>query len=146
MQAAAALPAPTHGNDFADWLSPILVKELRQGLKSRAFVVTFIIVQVVMILLVGMQLLTLAGGGGRGAMDAFDGFFWAFVWLPLLVMMPARGLTAVSEEVKANTLDLVQLTRLSAFRIVFGKWVALVSQTFLLVAAILPYAVLRYFF
>ncbi len=145
--ATAALPAPmTNGNDFADWLSPILVKELRQGLKSRAFVATFIIVQVTMILLVGMQLLTVAGGGGRGAADAFDGFFWAFVWLPLLVMMPARGLTAVSEEVKANTLDLVQLTRLSALRIVMGKWFALVSQTILLVAAILPYAVLRYFF
>jgi hypothetical protein len=40
----------------------------------------------------------------------------------------------------------VQLTRLTAFRIVLGKWVALGSQTLLLVAAILPYAVLRYFF
>ena len=35
-----ALPAP----DFSDWLSPILVKELRQGLKSRAFVAIFILV------------------------------------------------------------------------------------------------------
>lgn len=146
MQAAPALPALPNGQDFADWLSPILVKELRQGLKSRAFVATFIIVQVTMILLVGMQLLTAAGGGGRSAMDAFNGFFWAFVWLPMLVMMPARGLTAVSEEVKANTLDLVQLTHLSALRIVLGKWLALISQTLLLVAAILPYAVLRYFF
>ena len=144
---SSTLPAPLpSGNDFADWLSPILVKELRQGLKSRAFVATFIILQVVMIILVGLQLLTLAGGGGRGLVDAFDGFFWAFVWLPLLVMMPARGLTAVSGEIKANTLDLVLLTRLSATRIVFGKWVALVSQTLLLVAAILPYAMLRYFF
>ena len=146
MQAATALPAPPNGNDFADWLSPILVKELRQGLKSRAFVATFIIVQVTMTLLVGMQLLTAAGGGGRNAMDAFNGFFWAFVWLPLLVMMPARGLTAVSEELKGNTLDLVQLTHLSALRIVLGKWLALIFQTLLLVAAILPYAVLRYFF
>jgi len=24
-------------NDFADWLSPILVKELRQGMRARAF-------------------------------------------------------------------------------------------------------------
>lgn len=140
-----ATPAP-NGNDFADWLSPILVKELRQGLKSRAFVATFIIVQVGMILLVGFQLLTVAGGGERVMLNVFDGFFWAVIWIAMLVLMPARGLTAVSEEVKANTLDLVQLTRLSAFRIVFGKWIALVSQTLLLVAAILPYAVLRYFF
>jgi hypothetical protein len=134
------------GKDFADWLSPILVKELRQGLKSRVFVSTFIIVQVVMILLVGMQLLAVAGGGGRAALVGFDFFFWLFLWVPLLVLMPARGLTAVSDEVRANTLDLVQLTRLTAFRIVLGKWIALVSQTLLLVAAILPYAMLRYFF
>ncbi|MFZ4763444.1 MAG: hypothetical protein ACOYMN_00720 [Roseimicrobium sp.] len=142
---APAITLPS-GNDFADWLSPILVKELRQGLKTRVFVSTFIVIQMVMILLTGLQLLSMAGGADRGVMGAFDGFFWAFVWLPLLVLMPFRGLTAVSEEVKANTLDLVQLTRLTSFRIVLGKWLALVAQTLLLVAAILPYAVLRYFF
>ncbi|WP_038171542.1 hypothetical protein [Verrucomicrobium sp. BvORR106] len=144
-----ATTAPTHTlppPDFSDWLSPILVKELRQGLKTKAFISIFILVQVVMTLLVGMQLLALANGASRGAMVGFDGFFWAFVWIPLLVLMPARGLMAVSDEVKANTLDLVQLTRMSAFRIVLGKWVALVAQSLLLVAAVLPYAVLRYFF
>lgn len=146
MTTSPTIPATPTGTDFADWLSPILVKELRQGLKTKAFVVTFIVVQVVMILAVGLQLLSMAGGADRSTLGAFDGFFWAFVWLPLLVMMPARGLTSVSEEVKANTLDLVQLTRLSAFRIVLGKWIALAAQTLLLVAAILPYAVLRYFF
>jgi hypothetical protein len=133
-------------SDFSDWFSPILVKELRQGLKSRSFVLIFILVQVIMVLLVGMQLLSQATGGTQSDMRSFDGFFWAFVWIPLVFLMPARGLTAISEEVKANTLDLVQLTKLSAFRIVLGKWVALVAQTLLLVAAILPYAVLRYFF
>ena len=61
MSTTATLPAEgnasyadSHGRDFSDWVSPILVKELRQGLKSRVFVATFIIVQVVMILLVGM--------------------------------------------------------------------------------------------
>lgn len=144
---SATLPAtPTASPDFADWFSPILVKELRQGLKTRAFVSIFILVQVVMSLLVGLQLLSMASGAGPNTMSTYDGFFWALVWLPLLVVMPARGLTCVSEEVKANTLDLVQLTHLSSFRIVLGKWVALVSQTALLVAAIMPYAVLRYFF
>lgn len=142
MNLVATQPSP----DFADWFSPILVKELRQGLKTRAFVSIFILVQVVMSLLVGLQMLSIANGAGYSTMSAYEGFFWALIWIPLLVVMPARGLTAVSEEIKANTLDLVQLTHLSSFRIVLGKWVALVSQTILLVAAILPYAVLRYFF
>lgn len=133
-------------SDFADWLSPILVKELRQGLKTRVFVGTFIIVQVVMIVLMGLQLLVLSNDSGSGTSEAFEVFFWAFVWVPLVFLMPARGLTAISEEAKANTLDLVQLTRLSAFRIVLGKWTALAAQTLMMVAAVLPYAVLRYFF
>lgn len=132
--------------DFGDWLSPILVKELRQGLKTRMFVTTFILVQVIMILIVGFQLLNHTHGSSPSSMESFDGFFWAFIGFPLLALMPARGLTAISEELKANTLDLVQLTRLTAFRIVLGKWIALVAQTLLLVAAILPYTVLRYFF
>ena len=50
------------------------------------------------------------------------------LWLPLLLLMPARGLGAVSEEARANTFDLVQLTRMTAFRIALGKWIALVAQ------------------
>ncbi len=140
---SAAAPAIPAHNDFADWLSPILVKELRQGMQARTFVSIFIVVQVVMILLVGFHLLSLSANSGT---SSFDGFFWFFVGFPLLVLMPARGLAAVSEEMRANTLDLVRLTRLTAFRIILGKWVALVSQSGLLVAAILPYLVLRYFF
>jgi hypothetical protein len=138
---SAALPS---GLDFADWLSPILVKELRQGLKSRVFTGSFIVMQVVMILTMGLRLLEQSerGTGGGG----FDAFFWAMLWLPLLLLMPARGLGAVSEESRANTFDLVQLTRMTAFRIALGKWIALVAQTLLLVAALLPYAVLRYYF
>ncbi|MEZ0274211.1 MAG: hypothetical protein ACAH88_04850, partial [Roseimicrobium sp.] len=97
------------------------------------------------ILITGLQLLEVANGG-NGSASGFGGFFAAFIWIPLLILMPARGLTAVSEELKVNTLDLVQLTHLTAFRIVLGKWVALIAQTLLVVTAILPYAVLRYFF
>ena len=54
---------------------------------------------------------------------------------------PGRG----RNERKANTLELIFLTRLTARRILTGKWLAIVAQTVLLVCAVLPYAVLRYF-
>ncbi len=138
-----AAASPVHRTDFADWLSPILVKELRQGLKTRAFITVFILLQAVMVLLTGLQLLETASSGRAREMDSILAFMLTFA---LLVLMPGRGLASVSEEVRANTLDLVQLTRLTAFRIVLGKWVALIAQTALLVTAILPYALLRYFF
>ena len=37
-------------SDFGDWLSPMLVKELRQGMRSRVFVAAFYVTQVLMIL------------------------------------------------------------------------------------------------
>ena len=39
--------------DCPDWLSPMLVKELRQGLKTKVFVTAFIVAQVVMVGLLG---------------------------------------------------------------------------------------------
>ncbi len=135
-----------NGTDFADWLSPILVKELRQGLKSRVFTGSFIVMQVVMIITMGLRLLDQSQSGTGGGSSGFDAFFWAMLWLPLLLLMPTRGLRALSDESRANTFDLVQLTRMTAFRIALGKWLALVAQTLLLVAALLPYAVLRYYF
>ncbi len=149
MNSATTIPIGSagipNGTDFADWLSPILVKELRQGLKSRVFTGSFIVMQVVMIVTMGLRLLDQAGSG-TGSGGEFDSFFWAMLWLPLLLLMPARGLRALSDESRENTFDLVQLTRMTAFRIAFGKWFALVAQTLLLVAALLPYAVLRYYF
>lgn len=137
---APAAAAPK--NDFADWLSPILVKELRQGLRTRVFTSTFILLQVVMTACVFIGLLVAANGGNT---SGSTGFFWTFVSLPLLLVLPWSGLGAVAGEVRANTLDLIFLTRLSAWRILVGKWVAIVAQAALLLSAVLPYVVLRYF-
>ena len=142
MSSATASPP----NDFPDWLSPILVKELRQGLKTWIFIGIFIAIQVVMIILLGFQLLAVSNRPYGNASDGFSALFWGVIFVPLIFLMPARGLVTISGEVKANTLELVQLTRLGAFRTILGKWIALSAQSVLLVAAVLPYAVLRYFF
>jgi ABC-type transport system involved in multi-copper enzyme maturation permease subunit len=141
----STLPAIPVKDDFADWLNPMLVKELRQGLKTKAFVIVFVLVQVALVILMGFRLLAQNDPFGYTA-GMLDGLLWTAIGGALLVLMPLRALTAISEEDKANTLHLVQLTRLSSTRIVWGKWIALVSQTLLLSVAILPYAVLRYFF
>jgi hypothetical protein len=43
-------------------------------------------------------------------------------------------------------MDLIQLTELNSWRIIWGKWCAINAQTSLLLTAVLPYLVLRYFF
>jgi ABC-type transport system involved in multi-copper enzyme maturation permease subunit len=128
--------------DFADWLSPILVKELRQGMRRRIFVISFILLQVAMVFL---AVASLAAASSANETEEYSVIFWIIVGLPLMVTMPASGMTAVGAERRAGTLELMFLTRLSARRIFLGKWFAIVTQTTLLVTAVVPYVVLRYY-
>ncbi|MDB6120555.1 MAG: hypothetical protein JWO08_4336 [Verrucomicrobiaceae bacterium] len=130
--------------DFADWLPPMLVKELRQGLRAKMFVSAFVAVQAVMIILLGFRLTGVMGGDYLP--DHVDDYQWLAIGATLLILLPVRGLTAISEETAQKTLDLMQLTSMSTTRLVWGKWCALASQTLLLVVALLPYQVLTYFF
>ena len=120
----------------------MLVKELRQGVRTRLFVAIFILLQIAMLLDLSLSLLVAANH-----LDASEGtvFFWVVVSVPVLLVVPFTGLGAINSEVRANTLELIFLTRLTAFRIVFGKWLALFAQSLLFVCATLPYLVLRYF-
>ncbi|MFK5923414.1 MAG: hypothetical protein QM496_14650 [Verrucomicrobiota bacterium] len=132
--------ATTELTDFPNRFSPMLVKELRQGLRTNIFTTSFILLQGFMVFTVFI------GAASTGSANAASGFFWTFLMVTLLVAMPIRGFNALAAEKQNNSLDLLQLTRLSAWRITFGKWAALMSQTTLLVISILPYLVMRYFF
>ena len=125
--------------DFGDWISPILVKELRQGLRTRVFTVAFIAMQAVLLLFM------LAGLREDADAEFVTGAFWFLLFLVMVIITPLRGLNTLSSEVKQNTLELLSLTRLDALRICFGKWAALFAQALLFTIAVLPYVVLRYF-
>jgi hypothetical protein len=135
-------PLLTHLRDFPDRLPPMLVKELRQGLRAKAFVAVFLILQG----LLGIILLTAtASQGGNDVGATVSSIIFFFISLVLLIFQPLRGISALASEMKANTMEIMALTRLSAWRITFGKWSAIVSQSALMVAAIIPYLILRYF-
>ena len=130
------------GGKIDDLLSPILVKELRQGMRARVFVVSFLLLQLFLVVLV---LGNVAAQDDRSALTSQEYMFWVIVGFALLVLMPLRGLTTVSQEVKNHTMETIMLTKLTAWRVVFGKWSALFAQSLLFVSAVLPYVVLRYF-
>lgn len=142
-QAGAGRPWP--GDDFADWLPPMLVRELRQGIQSGAFFWTFLLLQAALALHAAFTVLGASGEFDGSLARTSGGFFWAILVITVVLVIPLRGLQAVASERVGNNLDLVRLTRLSATRIVVGKWAAIVAQVLLVTAAILPYLVLRYF-
>jgi len=131
--------APAHDlRDFPDWLDPALVKDLRRGLKMRGFTATYLCLILALTLLLGGAILFDSG-------DSVMNVVWFPVAITLMLIQPMRGTNAIVEERKLETLPLIQLTRLNAFRILFGKWMALAFQTFLITVSLLPYMVLGHF-
>ncbi len=128
--------------DFADWLNPMIVKELRQGLRTHGFVWRFIVVQMAMVFIVAMSVAAQDNVGARGVITFF---FWFIIAIPLVFIIPNIGTGAVADERIDHTLEPILLTRLSTWHILFGKWLALVAQAALLVVTVLPYLVIRYY-
>jgi hypothetical protein len=133
----------THLTDFPDRLSPMLVKELRQGMRARGFTMLFLIFQG----LLAFILLSAGSASTSGNAGSFaSGVIFTLFAIAALIIQPMRGVNALSSEITGNTIEMMALTRLSAWRIVFGKWIAIVSQTALILITIIPYLILRYFF
>lgn len=129
--------------DFPTWLPAMLVKELRQGLRQRGFIVALVGFQVVMTLFL---IFAVAGGTGSASFDILQGAYWVMINVQLLIVTPLRAVTGLQAELDSRWVDLLMLTRLTAWRIVLGKWFSLVVQGGLLVVGMLPYGVARYFF
>jgi ABC-type transport system involved in multi-copper enzyme maturation permease subunit len=126
-------------NDFPDRLSPMVVKELRQGMRTRLFGGVMLTLHLLLVLL------TLMSGGAQNS-DVVGGWFDGIITLVLCIILPLRGFSAVADELKTGTLDMLALTRLSAGRIIFGKWASIASQSLLIALSILPYVVARFVF
>jgi hypothetical protein len=125
--------------DFPDWHSPMVVKELRHGLRTKFFSLALIQFHVFLALLIGSILL----GASPSIINAL---FWSLSLMVLLAIMPLRGFAALTSEASEGTLDMLTLTNMSAIRIVYGKWAALFGQTLLVASSLLPYMVARYHF
>lgn len=125
--------------DFSDRLSPMVVKELRHGLRTRMFASMLTTFQLCMILIVGSGVLGVPA-------EVMGNIFWSIALIALLLALPVRGFGALSGEMLGGTMDMLTLTSISSFRIVWGKWTALFSQSLLVAVSLLPYMVARYYF
>ena len=129
--------------DFSEKFSPVLVKELRQGMRAHSFSVLFLIVQIILGLIVfGLALSRDTDGSG----ETMSRFMIGLYAIAVTIVQPLRGMTALHSEIRGNTIDLLVLTKLSAWRITFGKWCSLFAQSLLLLVTLVPYIIMRYFF
>ena len=122
-----------------DRLNPILVKETRQALKSRQFVVTFTLV---LLLAWGWSIfgVSLIGPSIFYAARGFDMFlgYYVILAIPLFVVVPFGAFRSLASEREDGTYELLSITTLSPRQIVSGKLGSAVLQMLVYLSAVAP--------
>ena len=122
-----------------DRLNPILVKETRQALKSRQFILWFVL------LLVACWITTIAGvvliGPGIYYVSAGKTLLYAYYFilaLPLAVVVPFSAYRSLSSEQEENTRDLLEVSSLTPRQVINGKLGSAALQMIVYLSALAP--------
>ncbi len=123
----------------SEWLNPILVKEARQALKSRQFVITF---SLLLICAWGWSILGVAANlpdiyFAPRAPEMLMGYFLILA-LPLFVIVPFTAFRSLAAEREDGTFELLSITALKARQIIGGKLGSAVLQMLVYFSALAP--------
>ena len=127
-----------------DFFSPVFVKELRQGLRAKRFVMPFVIAQVMAIIAVGTELgiaSTTAITGNDGFTDFLGGVVYLVLWIVIGVIMPLTNIGALRPELAGGrNVELLLMSNLSRWEIVRGKWMVGFALSCLMLVSLIPAA------
>ncbi|MEO0416746.1 MAG: hypothetical protein AAF226_17535 [Verrucomicrobiota bacterium] len=132
--------------DLWDSLSPIFVKDLRQGMRANVFVWPFTALQIVALVITCIDLmvsseLSTSGGflfGGGLMMEMMRIVFWGL--LPLTLFGSLQ-----SELGSGRNVELLLMSNLSRWQIVLGKWGVGSVLSLLMLVSLIPYVFTRYY-
>jgi len=125
-----------------DRLNPVVVKDLRQGLRTGGFVFSFVAVQVCMTILFLISLSNALIGRSNRMISMW---MWVVLGIILFIYYPLQAFSTLRRERKLNTLELMLMTPLGSRRVIYGKWFALLAQLLVILCGLLPYLILRYY-
>ncbi len=129
-------------DDLPDWISPFLVKSIRQGMRSHIFAGIFLWAQGSTGLLVLVQALN-GDARIRGSDAGF--LYWANLFVLFTVLVPLYPVFLQDEDARPGNMDLIRLGSVTPGRVATGKIEALLFNAALLWTAVLPYELVRYF-
>ena len=123
----------------SEWLNPILVKEARQALKSRQFVVTFTLLLVFGWgwSLAGVAMLSQAAYYAPGGRFMLTGYFLILA-VRLIVIVPFSAFRSLASEREDGTFELLSITTLRARQIISGKLGSSIVQMAVYYSALAP--------
>jgi hypothetical protein len=124
----------------SDLFNPILVKEVRQALKSRQFIITFLL------LLTSAWVVTVGGLAWAGPLVEYTPagyrFFMGYYFVLCVaahVIVPISAYRSLLAERDFNTYDLLSITLLRPRQIVWGKLLGALLQVLMFFSAIAPF-------
>ncbi len=132
--------APRH-SDYADWLNPFLVKDLRQTLHSRVFTGIMLWMHVSTALLLGAQ----AAMTSLVSSSSINSLLLANAILTLHLVFSFRSVLDTDEDVDARNFELIRLTSMDSARLATQKWLSAAAQFLIIAVSLLPYGAARYF-
>jgi len=133
-------PAPTAGFDrwsaASDRLNPILVREVMQAVKGRAFLLT-ILGALLVTVVIATGVVQDGDSGARSGKDAFSAGLATLAPL-LLFVVPNGAYHSMRTELRAGIVEQLLLSRLRPTSIVLGKLFAAMVQFVLYVSVLAP--------
>lgn len=130
---------------LGDRLNPIVIKEARQSMKSRQFVVTFSLLLLcgwlwtLLFIVSGLPAIYYAPVGPSVLMG-----YYAVLSVPLLIVVPYAAFRSLAGEWEDGTFELLSITALSARQIVTGKLASAVLQMLVYYSALAPCVAFTY--
>ncbi len=127
-------------NVLSDWINPIVIKEVRQSLKSKMFVTTF------MLSLAACWAISVFGIMFSSnfieytpiSLTFFTAYFNVLAFA-LFVVIPFGAFGSLQAERDQNTYEILQITTLRPAQIVTGKLASAMLQAIILYAVIAPF-------
>lgn len=125
---------------ISDWMNPILVKESRQALKSRQFVVTFMLL---LLVAWGISTFGMVANFNRLEFSPLSAWFFQAFYFCLTVatyiVVPFGAYRSLLSEQEQQTYEVLSITSLSPRQIVWGKLLNALTQNFIFYAAVSPF-------
>ncbi|MFO0601264.1 MAG: ABC transporter permease [Myxococcaceae bacterium] len=145
MSSAATAATGGFSERFVERVGPIVVKEVRQGLRSRVFAIFFgtLLAACLVMALIALAEATNSAGTAHGK-DFFGAYLTALGGVCFFVL-PFVAFRSMARELEDETWVLLTLTGLGPGSITRGKWASIMSQALLFGSACAPFVLFSYF-
>ena len=139
-------------DDLSDRFGAMTVKELRQGTRRGMFVFPFIVIHLLAVFAIVIEFFSTDIEGFSdviGVLNVYlffnSGFFWVVAGLICVLLMPLGGLVLMGQELEDGNHELLLMTSLNRWSIVWGKFFTLWGLCLITFSSLFPYLIVRYF-